>query len=210
MSWRTCGSRGQCGVREGREVKLGADGARAKSKKEMGRLLKIFIIRNCLCCFCLHPYCYCESEYSNSIVFVTDSNEKFLLHMFFFFLNFCPASCSRIKGFGWVVRFRPSQPMMSAWRRLLFLCVCAIWNQSSLIWLSINGTFTWSRTETLALLFSYLHKTKYEIMVFKTIYAQTYVNTAKPISLVDLSVEADMVKVQPNRRAWDWGYIYLL
>lgn len=51
----------------------------------------------------------------------------------------------------------------------------------------------------------------------KTIYAQAYNNTAEPtllksrIPVVDFPVEADMVKVQQNRRPWRLrGNVYLL
>lgn len=46
--------------------------------------------------------------------------------LFFIIQYFCAASCSRIKGFGLIIyNFTVDSPMMSAWKHLLFLCVCA-------------------------------------------------------------------------------------
>lgn len=93
---------------------------RAKSKKEMETHLKLFdafvkvSIQTVL--FSLHDDNKCIH-----IVF-------FPLQMGFIFIiqYFCAASCSRIKGFGLIIyHFTVDSPMMSAWKHLLFLCVCA-------------------------------------------------------------------------------------
>lgn len=152
--------------------------------------------------FCLHSHCsimasfpllwksvFCQYCFVLQLKDTSASRKVSPAKMFF--SNLCISVWHHAKkGFWCVTLFHRSQGIMSSWRHVLFLSVFvdSNWNLRSLIWPSINSTFTWlcvvhRQIWTFALLFSYLFRTEYEIMLvfwkIKTISAQTCNKAAK-------------------------------